>query len=410
MKIPVLFIIFFFLATFSFGVWEELGPGGGYTRSVVVSPLDENVMYATSYTVPARIARSTDAGNTWNIVSTHDMINYCLAIDPTDDDIVYSGANTIVYKTTDAGTTWNGSSVPSVGVKDIVVHATDQSIIYATGSDYIEPMWYGAFCKSTDGGATWTTTQLNPNQGGGTSIIMDPNDPEVIYVGGNYRQGVQTYPLILKSTDGGANFTNVAAGQLGTSRYVLDLCNHPLNSDILYASTELGLYRSVDAGSTWTETATYGYRYAMGTSSADPTLIYAAGRDSLVYISTDTGATWSMAGSMRGVAVFHIAVSPSQASTVYLGNNMSLYCSTNSGTDWFPAHDGLYMTLINDFSVAPSMPTTIYIEQFNVGVCKSTNSGDDWTLLPSFLSCGNLCAVRAHNTNPDIVYALEGTG
>jgi photosystem II stability/assembly factor-like uncharacterized protein len=240
---------------------------------------------------------------------------------------------------------------------------------------------------------------------------MDPNDPEMIYIGGNYRQGVTAYPTIFKSTDGGSTFNNVATNQLGSSRYVLGLCNHPVNSSILYAATEQGIYRSIDTGSTWAQVAAYGYRYAMATSPADPTIVYAAGRDSLVYKSTDTGATWNITNNgVRGGAVFHMAVSPVQSSDVYVGSMISLYRSTNGGNDWFASHEGLYMTAINDFHVAPSLPTTMYIEQLDVGVCKSTNSGDDWTLLPSFLSCGNLCAVRAHNDDPDRVFALEGTG
>jgi len=411
MKIPIIVINAFLFISISHAAWEELGPGGGHTRSIEVSPLNANILYATSYTMPTRFARSVDAGTTWDLISTHNNLNYCLAVDPNDDDIVYSGSNTLIFKTTDGGMTWNGSSLPGIGTNGIVVHSTDPSIVYATGSEYESMIWYGVFSKSTDSGATWMSTRLDPNQGGATSIIMDPNDPEVIYVGGNYRQGVTGYPLIMKSTDGGTSFSNVAAGQLGASRYVLGLCNHPFNSSILYSATEQGIFRSLDTGSTWVQVAGYGYRYAMATSPADPTVVYAAGRDSLVYKSTDTGATWNATGAgVRGGAVYHMTVSPVQASQVYLGTMMSLYRSTNSGSDWFASHDGLYMTSINDFHVAPSLPTTIYIEQFDVGVCKTTNSGNDWTLLPSFLSCGNLCAVRVHNDDPDRVFALEGTG
>lgn len=411
MKISIIVISAIFFFGFSQAAWEELGPGGGHTRSIEVSPLDANLLYATSYTMPTRFGRSTDAGTTWNIVSTHSNLNYCLAIDPNDDDIVYSGSNTWIFKTTDQGMTWTGSSLPGISTNGIVVHTTDPSIVYAAGSEYESMIWYGVFSKSTDSGAAWISTRLNPNQGGATSIIMDPNNPEIIYVGGNYRQGVTGYPTIFKSTDGGTSFSNVAAGQLGTSRYVLGLCNHPLNSNILFAATEQGIFRSIDAGSIWTQVSTYGYRFAMATSPADPFVVYAAGRDSLVYKSTNTGATWNVTGNgVRGSAVYHMAVSPVQASNAYLGSMMSLYRSTNSGTDWFASHNGLYMTFINDFHVAPSLPTTIYIEQFDVGVCKSTNSGSDWTLLPSFLSCGNLCAVRVHNNDPDRVFALEGTG
>ena len=46
----------------------------------------------------------------------------------------------------------------------------------------------------------------------------------------------------------------------------------------------------------------------------------------------------------------------------------------------------------------------------DLGIYSTTNNGSSWSLLGTPLSCGDVCAVVTPPGNPDIVYALEGTG
>lgn len=61
-------------------------------------------------------------------------------------------------------------------------------------------------------------------------------------------------------------------------------------------------------------------------------------------------------------------------------------------------------------AIAPSQPTTSFIEVDGVGVYASTDSGTTWEPKGYFVICGNVCDLVVHLTDPDIVLALEGTG
>lgn len=136
--------------------------------------------------------------------------------------------------------------------------------------------------KSTNGGDTWThlasvvTSLATPGNGKYTgdafagrsisSIVVDPTDPKVIYVGStrgvrgvsSVTGGATSNPPtprppfgLFKSTDGGATFTFIWDGNAslrGVSRVKLD----PSNSQVVYASAyQQGIWRSSDAGATF---------------------------------------------------------------------------------------------------------------------------------------------------------------
>jgi len=136
--------------------------------------------------------------------------------------------------------------------------------------------------KSTDGGDSWThlssTVTALTTPGNGTysgdafagrsisSIVVDPNDPNVLYVGStrgvrgvsSVTGGATSNPPtprppfgLFKSTDGGATFTFIWDGNAslrGVSRVELD----PLNSQVVYASAyQQGIWRSFDGGASF---------------------------------------------------------------------------------------------------------------------------------------------------------------
>ncbi len=392
-----------------FAAWQMIGPPGGYMRSIVISPDNESVLFATSYSNPTKVFRSNDAGANWLQVGSYNSYNYCLAIAP--GNILYAGYYGYVYKSTNGGVTWISSSVPSTYIYDLTVHPTNPSIIYGSGRHYVGSSTYAlAFLKSTNGGTSWTILDLvSSGYSYGYAIACDPSNPNVIYCGGCGYDS--TYlPKIFKSTDGGTSFTEVYSSTVGY--YVYGLAVNPSNSNIVYAVTYYdGIYRSTDAGLSWTKVSSLNYNYRVKTSAANPDYVYCTGY-TYFYKSTNAGLTWtSSATGLCGYSNYGLAVNPSNAAVVYMCNSAGVYKTTNYATNWYASSEGIKLGLpVVAATVAPSDPQRVFCQVDNIGVYKTTNSGTNWSMCPAFSSCGDMCALAIPYNNPNMIMAIEGLG
>ncbi len=136
--------------------------------------------------------RSTDFGATFTNTALQTLSIVTIAVDKFNPDIIYAGASSTsangFFISTDGGVTF-GSSTNPVNVWDVLQTNSNELYIPTTLSPY-------PFTKSTDGGATWTTTANQPGaMRGGTLDILDD-----IYISGNGG--------VFKSTNGGISFTN----------------------------------------------------------------------------------------------------------------------------------------------------------------------------------------------------------
>ncbi len=99
---------------------------------LVIDPKSSNTLYVVS---KLGIIRSDDQGQTWhaiNLTSAAGTVQIAsLAIDPNDSKkMVYTGANTLAY-TSDAGTTWTVKKLPTTqSGSSLVIDPKDGNIIY----------------------------------------------------------------------------------------------------------------------------------------------------------------------------------------------------------------------------------------------------------------------------------------
>jgi photosystem II stability/assembly factor-like uncharacterized protein len=125
--------------------YEITPPGaqqGAWVTPYVLSPQTPNMIVA-GYD---EVFQSSDEGETWDAISDGLFTNSsyrvnCLAIAPSDDDVIYAARAARVYVTTDGGTTWNNYSVYTGGnngteVTSITVHPTNPAQIWLTVAGY----------------------------------------------------------------------------------------------------------------------------------------------------------------------------------------------------------------------------------------------------------------------------------
>ncbi|HLO92530.1 MAG TPA: PKD domain-containing protein [Lentimicrobium sp.] len=212
-------------------------------------------------------------------------------------------------------------------ISAIGFHPTDPNTVFAGAPA-------GGLWITHDGGNSWESNTDNMPTLGVSAVIVDYTNPNIIYLGtGDRDAGDAPGAGIWKSLDGGVTFQPINAGISTTT--ISRLLMHPTDPNIILAATSAGMYRTTDAGLTWTRTASGNFKDVVFKPN-DANIVYAASAGDF-FRSDNNGATFSeitngLPGGYRGA----IAVSAANPSYVYffITNSESfkgLYRSTNSG-------------------------------------------------------------------------------
>jgi len=173
-----------------------------------------------------------------------------------------------VWKSTDAGNTWRtvdgGKSwsrvlyvSDSTGAVDLEFHPTDPSILYASMWRAERKPWTiisgareGGIYKSTDGGTSWRRLAMGLPDSliGKSNIAVSRAAPNRVYVLMEAKPGNGLY----RSDDAGESFTQVSNYDQLITRpfYYTTITADPTNADVVYAGGE-GYFKSTDGGTTW---------------------------------------------------------------------------------------------------------------------------------------------------------------
>jgi hypothetical protein len=161
----------------------------------------------------------------------------------------------------------------------------------------------------------------------------------------------------------------------------------------------------------------------VASSPVDPNLVLAglapsSGGGGALFRSTNAGATWTEVGSLSGVSIYDIEFDP--AGVAYIGTIDSVRRSIDGGLTWTQSNLGIGLNdQVFEVTVDPNDPTRIWIGVADalgnqpVNVMLSTNSGTTWTDMTPPLGSPMTCAGIALNPgNSSEVYAcfLGGFG
>jgi len=150
------------------------------------------------------------------------------------------------------------------------------------GRLYVSPTYYMGVSMSTDYGSTWTRWQLTSVYGYVNSLAIDPTNTDIVYSAG--------YPSIYKTTNAGGSWTELLPGLTST---VYDIVVDPDVNTTLYAARYNGVWKSTDGGYNWLNTnCTSGNAYSLLIDPVDHNTVYAGTRDGC-YRSTNGGSSWT---------------------------------------------------------------------------------------------------------------------
>ena len=344
--------------------WRQIGPfRGGRVLAVAGVPGDPSTYYFGA--VSGGIFKSTNGGMTWMPVFDHQSTSSigAIAVADSDHNILYAGTGEACLR---------------------------GNISYGDG-----------VYKSTDAGRTWTNVGLKDSRHIG-AVIIDPRNPDIVLVAAlGHAFGPNTERGVFRTADGGKTWQKVLYKDENTG--AIDVVFDPKNSSIVYAALwqvrrqpwyfnsggpGSGLYKSVDGGVTWKQLTGHGLpegelgRIGVSVSGADSNRVYALieAQKGGLYRSDDAGNTWTLVNSderyrQRAWYFTHVFADPKSVDTLYILNTGAF--RSNDGGKTFtllPAPHGDHHGLWID----PTNPQRI-MNSNDGGVTISIDGGKTWT-------------------------------
>jgi photosystem II stability/assembly factor-like uncharacterized protein len=251
--------------------WRLIGPfRAGRVTSVAGIPGDVSTYYMG--TPGGGVWKTTDGGVIWKPIfdEAHVASIGALALAPSNPDIVYvaTGEQTDgngVYKSTDAGKTWTNIGLRETKIlSSVIVDPKDPNVVYVGAMGGRLPSDARGVFRTTDAGKNWERVLFKDNTMGIADMALDPTNHKVIYASlwraeqgffgsetDEKKQGPDA--AIYKSTDQGKTWKQLSGGQLPPDHMGrIGLTVAPGNKGRrVFAIMDQGLFRSDDAGATW---------------------------------------------------------------------------------------------------------------------------------------------------------------
>jgi photosystem II stability/assembly factor-like uncharacterized protein len=414
--------------------YRLVGPSrGGRVTTVTGVPSQPKTFYMG--VASGGLFRTTDAGASWVPITDGKLplgSMGCVAVADSDTNVIYLGTGSDgvrsnvstgrgVYKSSDAGQTWKFIGLYNAGqIGSVRIHPTNPDIVWVSAvGDAFKPNSERGVFKTTDGGQTWRKVLFLSDSVGSMDVELQPGNPNVVYA---WMSRLERKPWTIisgsreggfyKSPDGGEHFAKITDGLPSELIGKANLAVTPADPNRIYALIEAkpggGLYRSDNAGQTWTQVNSQGsliqrpfYYTTLGADPTNADVVYAGAEG--FFKSIDAGKTFTTFRTPHGDN-HDIWINPRDSQLMIQSNDGGANISTDGGKTWStqmnqPTAEIYGVWLDNQF------PYKMYgAQQDNTTLIISSQadpaSRDDWRPGPG---C-ETGPIMPHPKNPDIVY------
>lgn len=490
------------------GVWLSTNSGDDWKKmessslpynvdSLAIDPTDTNIIYAGTFW---RAYKTTDGGKNWRLIKEgmiDDSDVFAIEIDSKNPDHIIASACSGIYESWNKAELWkkvNGIPAKSRRTRDIMINPGMPGAIYAGTTE--------GFWMSADNGKTWALTsnqQLEVN-----SIAVHPDEPNRVYIGtnnfgvmvsgdggktftqsnGNFssrlaysitpdiEQSNRLYATTINTATGGGYIFisndsgrtwNPAMKNIPVNVIIpYSILQDRVNPNMIYLATNLGMYRSLDRGSSWAQLAPPPVKAPVRKAAPRRTamakgkvpvkkavapvaatvvakvdekksvpaltdkvnvLTYAedgkngllAGTVKGLYRSYDPAKGWEKINFGEGFdqQIFAVATSPQNPSTIWVGTAVGgVIVTHDDGATWQKVPDFAERIPISSIAIDPQNPEKVYVGTIQT-LYLTRDGGKSWTRRGGNLPLGNYTSILINPQNPSEVFvgsALESNG
>ncbi len=364
--------------------WDQIGPFGGYFKEFTFHPTDPSIVYAGSDD-GGGIWKSTDGGNFWTLLTQDfpNMTGWSITVDAADPNILYACDVYSRYgllKSTDAGITWNeitsGLSTQYDRMVSGLAIKTSDTLFISTGegANTTPPRPGNGVFKSFDAGNSWMPGGLQ-----GETVLSIGNNIFGTIFAGTEGQGLQF------TNDNGNSWFPHPEVQAGSVVFEIEV-----EDSIIAVATSSGVYLSTNWGINFSNTGLFGeFNFDICIVSTSPNIeLLCPTFQGLQQYST-ANSSWSVVSEPLLLDKLTIGIGASN-SNVLAGTftNGPIYKSINNGLNWSAISGTPNCTEVNDVLLNPNNPNhmlSCLLGTYNIGgsyndlcISETTNGGLSW--------------------------------
>ncbi|MFP4082470.1 MAG: glycosyl hydrolase, partial [Candidatus Aminicenantes bacterium] len=350
--------------TFSGLKFRSIGPAysSGRIADIAVNPDNPKEYYVG--VACGGVWKTENAGITFNPVFDKQG-SYSIgsvAVDPNNTLVVWVGTGEYnsqraigygdgVYRSEDGGKSWENMGLEkSEHIGRIIIDPRSSHVYVAAQGPLWGPGGDRGLYKTTDDGRTWQKILDISENTGITDVVMDPRNPDILYAA-SYQRRRRVFTLInggpegaiYRSTDAGETWTKLTSGLPEGDLGRIGLAVSPANPDVIYAIIEAegdtgGFFRSTDRGINWKRMSSYvsrspQYYNRIFADPKDVDKVYSM--DVRSKVTEDGGKTWKELGNRyKHVDDHALWIDPRDTDHFIIGCDGGIYETYDSAAHW----------------------------------------------------------------------------